>query len=387
MSIRDESLNTEAPWIIAIASRRKVLTKSEEYELIKVAKPSIRAQRLVNRKKYQKSLDRRPALRASLEKLGQSGMKEQKILLEHNYRLIIHTAKKLHGRGLSWEDMIQHGSDGFLYAVSRFDTTTNNKLSTYASQWIRQRISRAIENTGRIIRIPIHMQAKINDIRYIYRKYVQEKQENPSSEEITTIYNLNTRNKKNFKPITKEEAEELGRHLQDIHSLDDSAGDDDNLSVLHYVEDEKSSVVENTEEAANKEYLASLLSTLPKDEQEFMKFRFGLVDGAPKTDGRTGEVFGMTVREVREKERAILDKLTNKANPNKTSLDFELENLGLILLSAPPESIPIIEEFFSTKVNFFPCRIYTSTDKEQMTLLLRRVQGFGGRAEVISSFN
>ena len=161
--IYDSSLMLECPDIVRKASACKVLTREEEYKLIEQAQLSMT---------YPTQLARKPRTAAGLKRLVRLGDIAITKLLEHNYRLIISIAKKFQGRGLSWSDLIQHGSDGFVYAVAKFNLGTGNKLSTYATQWVRQRISRAIENTSRAIRIPIHMQSKINEIKYIYRKFL-----------------------------------------------------------------------------------------------------------------------------------------------------------------------------------------------------------------------
>lgn len=364
------------------------MSKEKEYELIKVAKPSIRAQRLLYNKKNQKFFARHPKLRQGVDKIGKQGLKAQRLLLEHNYRLIVHIAKKLQGRGLSWEDMVQHGSDGFLYAVSRFDVSTNNKLSTYASQWIRQRISRAIENTGRLIRIPIHMQAKINEIRYIYRKYLQDNnQEKPTSDEIAALYNLNSRNRKTFKPITKEEAEELGRHIQDITSLDESAGEDDNLSVMHYVRDENLGLELQTELSSDQKYLNKLVALLPFSfSQQFIKFRYGLVDGVHKSDIRVSEAFQMPFKAVREEEAKILAELAKLADIKDTNLDREVEIFSVIVHVAEPEGLKWLNEEMGFKITSLPAKIYESPDRDQMIILQSRLLDWGIRTSLISSF-
>ena len=364
------------------------MSKEKEYELIKIAKPSIRAQRLLYNKKNQKFFARHPKLRQGVDKIGKQGLKAQRLLLEHNYRLIVHIAKKLQGRGLSWEDMVQHGSDGFLYAVSRFDVSTNNKLSTYASQWIRQRISRAIENTGRLIRIPIHMQAKINEIRYIYRKYLQDNnQEKPTSDEIAALYNLNSRKRKTFKPITKEEAEELGRHIQDITSLDESAGEDDNLSVMHYVRDENLGLELQTELSSDQKYLNKLVALLPfSSSQQFIKFRYGLVDGVHKSDIRVSEAFQMPFKAVREEEAKILAELAKLADIKDTNLDREVEIFSVIVHVAEPEGIKWLNEEMGFNITSLPAKIYESPDRDQMVILQARLLDWGIRTSLISSF-
>lgn len=395
MSIQDESLATEAKWIIDICSspRGKTLTKEREYELMRLAQPALKAQRILSKKANQMFLSRHPRTRASLNRIAKAGDKAITELLERNYRLIINIAKKLQGRGLSWEDMIQHGSDGLLYAVLRFDLNSNNKLSTYATQWIRQRISRAIENTGRAIRIPIHMQAKINEIKYIYRKRLQDEQEKPNSEEIAYLYNLNPRNKKNFKPITKEEAEELGRYIQDIGSLDEPTGDDENLSVLSYIKDEGVGPEDITERAMDKEYIASILCTLPSGDSAFIKFKFGLVDDTPKSDAKTAEAFQMTIKQVKENEVRILGELLKVAEMDKSNMERDREVYSIILISLNPSAAGVLSYQEASvlvrkpvKADDLPCKVYESTDRDQMLILRERLVSLGFRVEVISSF-
>lgn len=355
MAITDGSLGEEAPWIIQLCSgpEGKVLTKQEEYELIAQAQVAIKPERdpkkigkrtgktkgWVNRpakllKKYPNSFKNRPELKATLKRMATQGDLALTKLLKHNYRLIISVARKFQGRGLSWEDMIQQGSDGFAYAVAKFNLKSNNKLSTYASQWIRQRITRSIDNVGRTIRIPIHMQAQITEIKHIYRKYIQSEQDKPTSEEIADLYNLNPRKRKDFKPITKEDAEELGRYLHGIGSLDEPAGEDENLSAIDYLGDASPSPESTTEFSMDKDYLNSILCTLPSGDRIFIQFKYGLVDNSPKSDAKTAEAFRLTIKEVKEREAQIISALSKIADPGKVSMDKEVEIFSVILLAA-----------------------------------------------------
>lgn len=411
MSIEDQSLGEEAPWIIALCSgaKGKVLSKEREYELIKAAQRAIRPEkdpkktkkdsktkRWVNKpavmlSKYKENLKRRPQLTASLRKRAREGDKAITELLEHNYRLIISVAKKFQNKGLSWEDMIQQGSDGFIYAVAKFNTGSGNKLSTYATQWIRQRISRSIENIGRAIRIPIHMQTKITEIKYIYRKHVQLEQERPTSEEIAELYNLNYRNKKGFKPMTKEEAEELGRYIQSIGSLDEPAGEDDNLSALYYIGDETPGPEHDAQGSMEKAYLNSVLCTLPSGDRIFIQFKYGLVDNSPKSDAKTAEAFKITMKEVKEREVRILQDLSKLVDRDKFACDSDIEIFSVILISAPTSRGADNMNFGPSVLGIdipevLPAKVYESTDKDQMLLLCQRFIDLGCRAEVLSSF-
>jgi len=392
--IYDSSLMLECPDIVRKASACKVLTREEEYKLIEQAQLSIKPRPATwfNRPArilmtYPTQLARKPKTAAGLKRLVRLGDIAITKLLEHNYRLIISIAKKFQGRGLSWSDLIQHGSDGFVYAVAKFNLGTGNKLSTYATQWVRQRISRAIENTSRAIRIPIHMQSKINEIKYIYRKFLERDEGAPSSEEIAQIYNLNSRKKKNFQPITKEEAEELGRHMQAITSLNESAGDDENLTILDYIRDACPGPEGDVEVDMDKQELNRLITQLPKEDQVFIKFKYGLVDGAPKSDAKAAQAFSIPIRQVKEIETNILAQLNAFANPARTNLDKEIEIFSVLILAAGGKyGCEDLSVLMGVEIPAIPCKIYESTDRDQMLVMKAKLEALGARAEVISSF-
>jgi RNA polymerase primary sigma factor len=372
----EESMVQEIPQIIKICTSSAVLTKTEEYDLIRLARPALKAQKILANPLYKERLKTSPA-RQRLLRCSQRGQKAQKKLLEHNYRLIISVAKKLRGRGLSWEDMIQHGSDGLLYAVEKFDSSTGNKLSTYATQWIRQRIGRAIENTGRLIRIPIHMQAKMNEVRYIYRQFVEDNQETPSSEEIAFLYNLNKRNKKNFKPITSEEAEELGRYMQEIGSLDETSGEDETLNLHSYISDDTFNPEDTTETRLNKDVLTQLLAKLSPPDQAFIKYKWGLVDGQAKTDHKVAESFGITPKEVKEKEATLLGVLRQAGDPRHLNLDFDKKTYTVVLLNRPNMTWREVPEYL-------PAVVMETDDEIEAGLFAQTIRVWGGRACVLS---
>jgi RNA polymerase sigma factor (sigma-70 family) len=415
--IFDASLKTECPDVTRIASANKVIKdRGEEYDLIRASqlalrpaytdsykkketkKPKFSAKKVrvfekatwCNKadkilKKY--NLDKHPKIKAELERRHRIADAAITELIKHNYRLIISIARKFQGKGLSWSDLIQFGSDGFVYAVAKFDMTTGNKLSTFATQWVRQRISRAIENYSRTIRVPIHVQAIINEVKHVYKECLEEGDGPPTSTEIAKIYNENRRKKKNLKPITKEDVEAAGRHMQNITSLNEAAGDDENLTILDYIRDACPGPEGDVEVDMDKQELNRLIVQLPKEDQVFIKFKYGLVDGSPKSDAKAAQAFSIPIKQVRELETNILAQLNSFASQDRTNLAKEVEIFSVLILSGggqhTKESLSVL---MGVPIPAIPCKIYESTDKDQMVVMKKKLECLGARAEVISSF-
>ena len=116
--------------------------------------------------------------------LGERAKEAMQLLVQANLRLAISVAKEYTGRGLVFEDLIQEGNMGLMQAAKRYDHTKGFRFSTYATWWIRQAISRAISNHSTTIRIPAHLRRRVNRMRRVWRKFVQENGREPTVEEL-----------------------------------------------------------------------------------------------------------------------------------------------------------------------------------------------------------
>jgi RNA polymerase primary sigma factor len=91
------------------------------------------------------------------KKMAEGNKRAKDRLIEANLRLVVSIAKRYTGRGMSFLDLVQEGNLGLIKGVEKFNYERGYKLSTYATWWIRQSVTRALADQARTIRIPVHM--------------------------------------------------------------------------------------------------------------------------------------------------------------------------------------------------------------------------------------
>ena len=272
----------------------------DEYEIIK---DSVKA--------YLREIGKIPLLTAEQEKEYairiEAGDNDARVIfINSNLRLVVSIAKRYIGRGLDFLDLIQEGTIGLMKAVDKFDYRKGYKLSTYATWWIFQAITRAVADLGPTIRIPVHMVESINRQVRVCKQLLQELGREPKVEEIAEATDTSV-----------EKVREIQRLTLAPVSLDTPIGEDEDSYLSDIIRDDSA---EDPEESAVieflKEQINEVLASLTEREQRVIRLRYGF-EGRERTLEEVGQEFNITRERVRQIEAKAIKKLRHPATRKK----------------------------------------------------------------------
>lgn len=232
---------------------------------------------------------------------GPESIKARKKLIECNLPLVISIAKKYRGRGLPFEDLIQEGNIGLMKAIEKYDVNQNAALTTYATFWIRQKITRAIAESSSVIKVPIGAHVEIEKMKQICNEIVEAEGRVPSVEEVAQILGINVN-----------KARDYANYINNVNiiSLNAPMGESDDTSLSEVIADPDTIV---PSELIGNEDLPKLfdeiLSNFSPKEKTVIQLRFGLTGKHAMTLEEIGINLNITRERVRQIESKALRKL------------------------------------------------------------------------------
>ncbi len=239
---------------------------------------------------------------AQLKDEGDEGAKQK--LIEANLRLVVSVARRYSqsSGGITLLDLIQEGNLGLIRAVDKYNHNTGFKLSTYATWWIRQAISRAIADKSRLIRLPVHINETLGRVRRASRDLASQLGREPTMQELADHLNMQL-----------DKVTQLMTMGNAPVSLDQPMGEEGDSSLGDLVEDVQG--VDPDQQAAEISMRAAVqkaLTQLPERERKIIELRFGLDEGGggqPRTLEEVGQQLGVTRERIRQIEAKVLRKL------------------------------------------------------------------------------
>ena len=233
---------------------------------------------------------------------AEGDMEAVRRMVSCNLPLVISIAKEYTGRGVPLLDLIQEGSIGLLIAATKFDPGRQLRFSTYATKWIRQRITRCIINHSGLIRVPVRAAERIRKIQYARWQLQQELEYEPDAQAIAQRADM-----------SREKVEEYLELLPELCSLDAPAGEgEDTLQMLL----EDIHAPQPQEELVRKELestMHDLLGQLTPRQLQVVRLRFGFEDGTCYSFEQIGKRLDISKERARQVESEALQKLQKRS--------------------------------------------------------------------------
>ncbi|OLT10231.1 hypothetical protein BJF77_00410 [Kocuria sp. CNJ-770] len=276
--------------------REPLLTEEEERELALDIEAGLVAEQILSGESLQCI-----ASDAELRAMVRIGRRARERMITANLRLVVSIAKHYLGRGLEFLDLIQEGNIGLMRAVDKFDWKQGFRLSTYATWWVRQAITRSLADLGRAIRIPVHFYEIMARTRKDLAAYRQEHGRWPSRHQLVTMFD-----------ITLDQADLLRMHVKDVVSLnglrDVGQQEWEQLESMlsHGWVESPETMYLSTEQRS---YAEGLLDTLPERGARILALRYGFVDDVEWTLDAIGKEIGVTRERIRQLEKRHLNEL------------------------------------------------------------------------------
>jgi RNA polymerase primary sigma factor len=245
-----------------------------------------------------------PEERSRLEAAVADGATARSRFVEANQRLVFTVARRFRGHSLEFEDLVQEGNLGLIRAVERFDPERGLRFSTYAVWWIRQAIQRAIEERGRLIRLPGHATEEAARLWRAVDQLAADLERAPDLAEAARASGLDA-----------DRARELAQVTLRPVSLESTVDANGEVTLGDVLPGSGDDPEEEIERAAIADLVQRGLDELPERSRQVLELRFGLEDGQPRTLVEVGQALGISRERARQLEAEGMRRLRRALHP------------------------------------------------------------------------
>ncbi|MEI7643032.1 MAG: RNA polymerase sigma factor RpoD/SigA [Chloroflexales bacterium] len=222
------------------------------------------------------------------------GAEARATLVRHNMRLIVSIAKRYlpsAGHAFTLDDLISLGCIGLLRGIDKFDPAKSRKLSTYATWWIRQAISRGIAEEGRVIDLPVHLHDRLRQQRRAQNQLAQQLGREPAPEELAAHLGWSVARVAQLE-LVGQETRSLNARLH---------ADDEGSELGDILPDQRFDPAATALDASLRHDVAATMARLLNErERRFLRAYFGFDSGEKVTLEEIGAVEGLTRERVRQ---------------------------------------------------------------------------------------
>ncbi|GIL86953.1 hypothetical protein Vretimale_15513 [Volvox reticuliferus] len=304
-----------------------ILTPEAEMEVTEMCRDFLFLEKVM--RQCEKTLHRKPTTEECAAAVGMdvmafnmrydAGLKAKELLLKSNYRLVMTVCKRYIGKGMHLQDMVSEGVKGLLRGVEMYDASRGFRFGTYAHWWIRQAVSRSMAETGRAVRLPVHMIEQLTKLKNVAGALAMELNREPSMQEMAEAVGL---------PVSRVEL--LLDAARAASSMESAVGSDEGMTIKDAVQDERMTADEAFGSDSLRTDVESMLDGLSEREASVLRLRFGLEDGVEWTLEDIGSRLGVTRERIRQLEAKALRKLQVKTIDVTGKLKDYSENLNLL---------------------------------------------------------